>query len=130
MSENQGWPGQRLGLPADGRNSLARMGRRIGAIAIDWAIATLFSIAFFRYDANVSLLFFFVEQWLLVSTLGFSIGHRVFGIAVRRLDGKWVGFWRGLLRAGLVCLVIPVAIWDADQRGLHDKAVGTVLVRL
>jgi hypothetical protein len=25
--------------------------------------------------------------------------------------------------------VIPAAIWDADQRGLHDKAAGTVLVR-
>jgi hypothetical protein len=110
--------------------SLARMGRRIGAICVDWALATLFSIAFFGYDANVSLIFFFVEQWLLVSTLGYSIGHRIFGIAVRRLDGKWVGFWRGLVRAGLVCLVIPVAIWDADQRGLQDKAVGTVLVRL
>jgi uncharacterized RDD family membrane protein YckC len=106
------------------------MWRRVGAIVFDWGIATLFSVAFFGYDANVSLIFFFVEQWLLVSTLGFSVGHRVFGIAVRRLDGKWVGFWRGLLRAGLVCLVVPVAIWDADQRGLHDKAVGTVLVRL
>ena len=130
MSTIQDWPGQRLGLPADGPNSLARMFRRIGAIAIDWGIATLFSIAFFKYDPNVSLLFFFAEQWLLVSTLGYSVGHRVFGIAVRRLDGKWVGFWRGLVRAGLVCLVIPVAIWDADQRGLQDKAVGTVLVRL
>ena len=117
-------------MPAEGKNSLARMGRRIGAIAIDWGIATLFSMAFFKYDANVSLAFFFIEQWLLVSTLGYSIGHRVFGIAVRRLDGRWVGFWRGLVRAGLVCLVIPVAIWDADQRGLQDKAVGTVLVRL
>jgi len=130
MTSIQDWPGQRIGLPADGKNSLARMGRRIGAIAIDWGIASLFSIAFFKYDANVSLAFFFVEQWLLVSTLGYSIGHRAFGIAVRRLDGKWVGFWRGLVRAGLVCLVIPVAIWDADQRGLQDKAVGTGLVRL
>lgn len=130
MSYQNDFPGQRLGLAADGSGSIARMGRRIGAICIDWAIATLFSVAFFKYDANISLLFFFVEQCLLVSTLGYSIGHRVFGIAVRRLDGKWVGFWRGFIRTGLICIVIPVAIWDADQRGLHDKAVGTVLVRL
>jgi len=25
--------------------------------------------------------------------------------------------------------VIPAVIWDADQRGLHDKAAGTVLIR-
>jgi len=25
--------------------------------------------------------------------------------------------------------VIPAVIWDADQRGLHDKAAGTVLLR-
>ncbi len=130
VSTNQDWPGQRLGLPASGSKSLAKMGRRVGAISVDWALASLFSVAFFHYDANVSLIFFFVEQWLLVSTLGYSIGHRIFGIAVRRLDGQWVGFWRGLLRAGLVCLVIPVAIWDSDQRGLQDKAVGTVLVRI
>ena len=130
MTNNNEWPGQRLGLPLDGKNSIARMWRRIGAICIDWALATLVSVAFFHYDANASLAIFFVEQWLLVSTIGYSIGHRICGIAVRRLDGKWVGFWRGFIRTGLVCLVIPVAIWDADQRGLHDKAVGTVLVRL
>jgi len=130
VNEINEYPGQRLGLAAEGSGSIARMGRRIGAICVDWGIATLFSVAFFKYDANVSLLFFFVEQWLLVSTLGYSVGHRIFGLAVRRLDGKWVGFWRGLIRAGLLCLVIPVAIWDTDQRGLHDKAVGTVLVRI
>jgi hypothetical protein len=26
-------------------------------------------------------------------------------------------------------IVIPAVIWDADQRGLHDKAAGTVLIR-
>ena len=35
-------------------------------------------------------------------------------------------------RAHACCwsLVIPAVIWDADQRGLHDKAAGTVLVAL
>jgi hypothetical protein len=26
-------------------------------------------------------------------------------------------------------LIIPAVIWDGDQRGLHDKIAGTVLVR-
>ena len=32
-------------------------------------------------------------------------------------------------RTALLIVVIPAVIWDADQRGLHDKAAGTVLVR-
>ncbi|MEY4741422.1 MAG: hypothetical protein RL672_172, partial [Actinomycetota bacterium] len=27
-----------------------------------------------------------------------------------------------------ILLVIPAVIWDADNRGLHDKAAGTVLL--
>jgi hypothetical protein len=30
----------------------------------------------------------------------------------------------------LICLVIPAVIFDADQRGLHDRVRGTVLVRI
>ena len=33
------YPGQRLGLPEPGPGSLARLGRRIGALMIDWFIA-------------------------------------------------------------------------------------------
>ena len=35
-----------------------------------------------------------------------------------------------LSRTVLLCLAIPALIWDRDQRGLHDKAAQTVLVRL
>jgi uncharacterized RDD family membrane protein YckC len=40
-----------------------------------------------------------------------------------------VGFARGAVRTALLCLVIPAVVWDADGRGLHDKAAGTVIVR-
>jgi uncharacterized RDD family membrane protein YckC len=33
------------------------------------------------------------------------------------------------VRTALLIVVIPAVIWDADQRGLHDKVAGTVLVR-
>jgi uncharacterized RDD family membrane protein YckC len=33
------------------------------------------------------------------------------------------------VRIGLILLVIPAVIWDADNRGLHDKAAKTILVR-
>jgi uncharacterized RDD family membrane protein YckC len=88
----------------------------------------LIAAAFFRSDATAIQIVFLLEQWLLVATAGFSIGHRLLGMQVVRLDGEWVGFWRSLIRAGLLILLIPAVIWDADNRGLHDKAAGTVLV--
>jgi uncharacterized RDD family membrane protein YckC len=129
-SENsQRWAGDRLGLPEKGPGSLAGMPRRILAIFLDWGIAWLFSIAFFSGSNDFTLLAFGVMQWLLIATLGYSVGMRICSIAVRRLDGQWNGFWRSLIRTCLLLLVIPVAVWDADNRGLHDKAAGTVLVR-
>jgi hypothetical protein len=37
--------------------------------------------------------------------------------------------WRPIVRTLLLIVVIPAVVWDADQRGLHDKAAGTVLIR-
>ena len=48
---------------------------------------------------------------------------------VATLSGRWVGLWRPIVRTALLVLVTPAVIWDPDQRGLHDKAAGTVLVR-
>jgi uncharacterized RDD family membrane protein YckC len=63
-----------------------------------------------------------------VATLGASFGHLVFRMSVRKLDGSPVGLVSSLVRVGLILLVIPATIWDADNRGLHDKAAKTVLV--
>ena len=85
--------------------------------------------AFFNAHPNAILAVFAVEQMLLVGTVGYSIGHRIMGIAVKRLDGGTPGLLAGGVRALLLCLVIPAVIVDADHRGLHDKAMKTVLVR-
>ena len=34
-----------------------------------------------------------------------------------------------VVRTLLMALVIPAVIWDADQRGMHDRVAGTLLVR-
>ena len=130
MKSEANWAGKRIGLPESGAGSLAKMGRRTLAIFIDWAMALLISFAFFRSDNLATLLVFGLVQWLFVSTLGTSPGHRLCGIVVRRLGGGYVGFWRGLVRTSLLLLVLPAVIWDADNRGLHDKLAGTVLVRI
>lgn len=30
----------------------------------------------------------------------------------------------------LLCLAVPALIWDRDQRGMHDRAANTVVVRM
>ena len=124
-----GFPGERLGFPETGPGSIARLGRRIAAIAIDWACAVLISVAFFHYDQWVTLEVFAVVQIVFLPTLGGSPGHRILGLRLMLPDGGWVGLWRPIVRTLLLVLVIPAVIWDPDQRGLHDKAAGTVLVR-
>ncbi|WP_131681791.1 RDD family protein [Pseudarthrobacter sp. YALA5] len=123
------YPGERLGLPESGPGSIARAGRRIVAILVDWGIALLISNAAFGGDSWATLAIFAAEQMLLVGTLGYSIGHRLVGIHVVRLGGGPAGPLAGAVRAVLLCLVIPAVIFDPDHRGLHDKAMNTILVR-
>ena len=123
------WPGERLGLPQSGPRSVARLGRRIAALAIDWGISALLSWTFFDYDGFVTLAIFAATQMIFVSLLNGSVGHIVMGMRVVPLSGGWVGLWRPIVRTLLICVVIPAVIWDNDQRGLHDKIAGTVLVR-
>jgi uncharacterized RDD family membrane protein YckC len=130
MTDAQKWAGERLGLPESGPGSLAKLGRRILAIGIDWALALMVSQAFAGGDSTITLIVFAVMQLLLVATLGYSVGHRVLGLQVRRLDGQYVGLGRSFIRIFLILLVIPATIWDGDNRGLQDKAAGTVLVRI
>ncbi len=123
------YPGERLGLPESGTGSIARAGRRIVAIMLDWGLALLISNFAFGGDSWATLAVFAAEQMLLVGTLGYSIGHRIMGIHVIRLGGGPAGPLAAVVRALLLCLVIPAVIFDPDHRGLHDKAMNTVLVR-
>jgi uncharacterized RDD family membrane protein YckC len=123
------YPGERLGLPEAGPRSVARLGRRFGAIVIDWAIASFLSFAFFRYDGWASILIFGLMQIVFIPTIGGSIGHRIFGLRLVPIRGGWVGVWRPIVRTALLCIVIPALVWDSDQRGFHDKIAGTVLLR-
>ena len=123
------YPGERLGLPESGSGSIARAGRRIIAIMIDWGIALLISNFAFGGDAWATLAIFAVEQILLVGTLGYSIGHRAAGIHVVKAGGGAPGPLAAVVRSGLLCLVVPAVIFDPDHRGLHDKAMDTLLLR-
>ncbi len=126
------WPGERLGLPESGPRSIARIGRRFAAIAIDWGIALVLTLLFPAEGGAATfttLGIFAVMQMLFIPTLGGSIGHRILGLRVVPIAGGWIGLWRPAVRTLLLALVIPVLVWDSDQRGFHDKIAGTVLIR-
>ena len=123
------WPGKRLGLSQSGPRSVAHFGRRLAAIAVDWALATGVGYLFFHGDAIAILLAFAALQYLFIVTLSGSIGHLLLGMRVVPVVPAWIGFWRPLVRTVLLCLLIPAFIWGEGQRGLHDVLAGTVLVR-
>lgn len=109
---------------------MARVGRRFLAIFIDWALAALPAYALVGGDVPQlwNILFFAILQIIFIPTIGGSLGHRICGMRIVSLNGGWVGFWRPTVRTVLLCLVIPVLVWDSDQRGFHDKIAGTALV--
>ncbi len=130
-----GYRGEQLGLPESGPGSIARPGRRLGALAVDWGLCTLIAYGLItdgygQATGNWALLVFFVLSVLTVGTLGFTPGKRLFGLRVLALRTGTVNPLRALLRTVLLCLALPALIWDRDGRGLHDRLARTVEVRI
>jgi uncharacterized RDD family membrane protein YckC len=128
----QEWRGERLGLPASGPGSVASLGSRAAALAIDVVLAALVAGLFTAPELprNWSLLSWFLITAVSVSFFGFTPGMGALGIRVVRMDGAaLVGPIRAIPRTVMVGLIIPAVIWNEDGRGLHDRAVGTIVVR-
>ncbi|WP_091457028.1 RDD family protein [Actinokineospora iranica] len=136
----QRWRGERLGLPERGSGSVASTGIRLGALAIDLVLASLATSVFFRPDFTDPAVMRTFNYWALltwfvitvagVALAGFTPGKALLGLRVVRMDGApLVGPIRAIPRSVLVALVVPAAITDRDGRGLHDKAVGTIVLR-
>lgn len=123
------YPGQHLGLPETGAGSAAGIGRRLGALVIDWLLCTVIALALLG-SQFWTIAVFAAEAWVLTALTGFTIGKRLLGIRVIRLDGKPVGPLWSLVRTILLLAVIPAVIFDADLRGLHDKAANTAVIRM
>jgi RDD family len=126
--EPEKYPGEKFGLPENGPRSVAGMGRRLLALLIDWLASTAVALAIFR-SPGWTLVVFSVEVYLLTALTGFTLGKRVLGIRVARLDGRPVGFLWALVRTILLITVIPPLITDRDLRGLHDRAANTIVLR-
>jgi uncharacterized RDD family membrane protein YckC len=131
------YPGQRLGLPQDGPRSLARMGRRIAALFVDWligyglaALTMSFGLVSMASLSTAVLIVWFVLGAVSLRLFGFTPGQFALGLMVVPVDGRQhVGFGRALVRGALIAVVIPPLITDADMRGLQDKLTKTAVVR-
>ena len=108
---------------------MAHFGRRLAAVAVDWALASLAGLLLFAGERFAPLIIFAALQYVFLVTLSGSIGHLVLGMRVVPIVPAWIGLWRPLVRTVLLCLLIPAFIWGPGQRGLHDQLAGTVLVR-
>ena len=123
------YPGERLGLPEQGPTSVARMGRRVGALLVDWLICSIIALAAL-HSQYWTIAVFAAEAYLLTAVTGFTLGKRLAGIRVARLDGKPVGFVWSLVRTLLLLTVVAPLVTDGDLRGLHDRAANTVVITI
>lgn len=109
----------------------APLGRRFGALMIDWILCVL-AASLYADPRHVG----WPPVVLLVLVYGFFLG--LFGytpgmwitklrcVSVR--TGAPVGILRALLRGLLLVPVVPALIMDEQRRGLHDRAAGTIVV--
>ena len=104
------------------------MGRRLLALLIDWLVCMVIALAAFRTQFW-TLPIFAAETYLLTALTGFTLGKRLLGIRVARLDGRPVGFLWALVRTLLLLAVLPALITDRDLRGWHDRAANTIVIR-
>lgn len=73
---------------------------------------------------------------LLSMTNGQTLGKRLFGIRVLRLDGQRLNWWVAFERAGGYAAGFATGLlgfaqvyWDANRQAIHDRIVGTVVIR-
>jgi uncharacterized RDD family membrane protein YckC len=131
------YPGERLGLPAAGPGSIARFGRRIAALGVDWlvshglvALAITMGLLSSSARPGAVLVVWLVLGVVSVRLFGFTPGQLVLGLKVTPVDNhEQVGLGRAVARGLLITLVIPALFTDPDLRGLHDLATKTAVVR-
>jgi hypothetical protein len=77
----------------------------------------------------------YMTVWMSV-TNGQTLGKRMLGIRVVRLDGRRINWWVAFERAGGYAagfatglLGFAQILWDANRQAIHDRIAGTVVVR-
>jgi hypothetical protein len=124
--------GASLGLPVEGRGSLASFGTRVGAFLVDALGAALVAGLFTapRLPGNWALAAFAVVTVLTLIAFGQTPGMRLLGLRLAHpRAGQRLAPWRAVVRTALLCLLVPALVVDTDGRGLHDRLTDTAVVR-
>lgn len=134
MGGDFGYRGERLGLPKEGPGSAAPLGRRFGALFIDWALCLLIAFGLLadspQSASNYAIGVLLLMNVLTIGTAGSTIGKRLLGLRVVSENHGRLGFGRVVVRSVLLCLAVPALVWDRDGRGLHDRLARAVQVRI
>jgi uncharacterized RDD family membrane protein YckC len=133
----QGYPGETLGMPERGIGSLARVGRRLAALLVDWllayglaALGMTLGLISLRLLSSAVLVIWLLLGVLAVRLFEFTPGQFALGLRVASVDDRLhVGLGRAAVRGVMIALVIPALFVDVDGRGLHDRLTGTAVVR-
>jgi uncharacterized RDD family membrane protein YckC len=129
-TEDEGYPGRDLGLPADGPGSVAPPLPRAGQFLLDLLVGGLIASAIsFPAPTYLSLAVWAVLVTLPVAILGQTPAMVLTGLRAVRVNGApRVGVW-ALARTVSLFFLVPALVMDRDGRGLHDRVSRTVVIR-
>jgi len=119
-------------LPASGPGSLAGFGRRAVAYLVDAFAAALIAGLVTAPEAPRlwSLLSFGAITVVFLLLTGQTPGMRLLGLRLAHPQpGQRLAAWRAVVRTGLLMLLLPALVVDANGRGLHDRLTDTAVVR-
>ncbi|MGR6321269.1 RDD family protein [Micromonospora soli] len=106
------------------------LGRRFGALIIDWVLCLLVANIFADpvRDGWAPVLVLILEYGFFLGLFGQTPGMYLTKIrCVAWADGGRIGLVRALLRGVLLALVVPALIMDEHRRGLHDRLTASVI---
>lgn len=112
----------------------AALGRRFLALMVDWVLCLLIGAFIGRltgsqpWQAPVVLV---LEYTLFIGVFAQTPGMALLKLTcVSTADGGPIGIARAFVRAVLLALLIPALIMTKDQRGLHDRAAHSIVVKI
>jgi uncharacterized RDD family membrane protein YckC len=109
----------------------ASLGRRFGALFIDWLLCVGVSL-FFEPMTRVGWIplgILVLEYAFFIGLFAQTPGMRLLGLkCVSFTTGGRIGIPRAFLRGVLLALVLPPLLMDGQQRGLHDRLAGSIVV--
>lgn len=121
-------------MPSEGTGAVPGTGRRIAGVLLDWLLSLAITLGLLGLDptgaSGAALVVFAVLTIVFLVLFGTTPGKRIAGFGVAMAGDRALPWPVAMLvRTLLLCLFVPALISDDDQRGLHDRAAGTVTRR-